>query len=197
MLKETVEAMASIQIRNMATVGGNLCNASPAADTATALIALGAEAWITGVSGERVLPLEELFLGPGETVLETGELLKGVFIPDTEEASGACFLKVGRTKLDIATVNVAVYITLRDGVVEGSRIVLGAVAPVPLRLPSAEASLLGKKPTPEGFIEVAGICCANIEPITDVRASAEYRIAVAEALVRDALAISCQRAGGD
>jgi carbon-monoxide dehydrogenase medium subunit len=106
-------------------------------------------------------------------------------------------MKIGRTKLDIATVNVAVSVRLEEGVINESRVALGAVAPVPLRLHAAEESLRGKRPNEEIFREVAKICCANITPIDDLRASAEYRMAATEALVQDALAMACMRAGDD
>jgi len=196
LLRETVEAMASVQIRNMATIGGNVCNASPAADAAVALITLGAEAQIAGSGGVRTIPLRDFFKGPGATDLRGGEFLTSLLVPRQREGAGWAFLKLGRTSLDLATVNVAATLQLDGDTVTDCSITLGAVAPTPLRVASTEEFLVGRRVTSEAFREAAGICCSAIRPISDVRASAEYRTAVARALVFEALTKACERAGG-
>jgi CO/xanthine dehydrogenase FAD-binding subunit len=196
LLRETVEAMASVQIRNMATIGGNICNASPAADAAVTLITLGAEAQIAGLGGVRAIPLRDFFTGPGTTDLREGEILTSLLVPRPREGAGWAFLKLGRTSLDLATVNVASTLCLDGDTVTECSITLGAVAPTPLRVASAEGLLVGRRATPEAFKEAAGMCCAAIRPISDIRASAEYRMAASRALVFDALTRACGRAGG-
>ncbi|UCH58012.1 MAG: xanthine dehydrogenase family protein subunit M [Candidatus Bathyarchaeota archaeon] len=194
LLLEAVRSMASVQIRNMATLGGNLCNASPAADTAVALISLDSAAEIAGPTGKRTTPIVDFFVGPGETVLGDDEMLTGVLVPYPEAGYGFSFMKIGRTRLDIATVNTAVVVKLEGEEITEARVSLGAVAPIPLNLGGVERFLIGKQATPEVFLEAAEMCCDYIEPISDVRASAEYRIAATKALIQDALSIACGRA---
>jgi len=186
LLCEAVSSMGSVQIRNMATLGGNLCNASPAADTACALLALGAEARIIGPEGARTVPLEEFFVGPGQTVMGADEMLAEVLIP-LPEGAGTSFMKIGRTSLDIATINIAVALKVAGGAVADCRIALGSVAPTPIRAHGAEEFLRGKELTSEALEAVANIVSEEIKPITDVRATAEYRREASKHLVVDAL----------
>jgi CO/xanthine dehydrogenase FAD-binding subunit len=187
LLRETVSAMGSVQVRNMATIGGNLCNASPAADSAATLIALGADAHIAGPAGERSLPLDEFFSGPQSNVLRKDELLTSVSVPFPEENSKGAFLKIGRTKLDIATVNVAVQLRMKGDTIEDCRMVMGSVAPVPLRLIAVEKYLKGKKATDATFKRAGEICSDEIKPVSDVRATANYRKTASKGLIREAL----------
>src|SRR3972149_6155255 len=135
-LAKGAAAVGSIQTRNRATLGGNLCNASPAADTASPLIALGGRARIAGAKRVREVPLEEFFLGPGKSCLQPNEILKEIFIPSPVQ-------RCARTAMDIALVNCAVFLSLasKGGVVQDIRIVLGAVAPTPVRVQAAEDGL--------------------------------------------------------
>ncbi|MFQ6053231.1 MAG: FAD binding domain-containing protein, partial [Candidatus Bathyarchaeia archaeon] len=183
----------SVQIRNMGTIGGNLCNASPAADTAPPLLALDAEARIAGPAGARQVPLEEFFVGPGRTVLGAGEILVEVSVPHLPEGAGASFMKMRRTSVDIALVNVAAVLKLEGGVVADCRAALGSVAPTPVRAHRAEDSLKGREPTDEALERAAYIASEEISPITDLRATAEYRRAASRALLRDALTIAKRR----
>ena len=187
LLHEAVRAIGSVQIRNMATLGGNLCNASPAADSAIALIALDARVQVKGAEGDRVIPLDGFFVGPGKTVLSPSEVLVEIVVPPQGRSSGACFIKIGRTSLDLAMVSIAAAVTLGDEAVEDCRIALGAVAPTPIRVREVEAFLRGKRLTDEVLEEVAAMVSAAIRPITDVRATAEYRRTAAEMLTKDAL----------
>lgn len=188
--------MGSLAIRAQGTVGGNLCNASPAADLPPVLIALDASVTIAGRSGERELPLEELFRGPGRTVLQPGELCVAVRIPDGGTARRLAFERLDqRRAMDIAVVSAAMAVTESDGVVQEARVVLGAVAPTPLRVPAAEAELAGH-PLDDAAIERAATAAmAAAKPISDLRASAEYRRDMVGALVRRGLH-RCTATGG-
>jgi carbon-monoxide dehydrogenase medium subunit len=177
------------QMRNRGTVGGNLCNASPAADTAAPLLALEARVRLVSPRGERTLPLAEFFTGPGQTVLTPGELLAEVLVPPPAPRSGGDYQRRTRTAMDIALVGVAAAVTLDGGIAcREVRIALAAVAPTPLRAPAAEAVLRGQEATPERIVEAARAAAAAARPIDDVRASAAYRRAMVEVLTRRALA---------
>jgi carbon-monoxide dehydrogenase medium subunit len=178
----------------MATIGGNLCNASPAADSAVALVALNAKAAIAGPQVKKIVELEDFFVGPGKTILQEDELLTGVFIEYLQKGSGSAFMKISRTSFDIATVNTAAVVQVDGNIVRECKVVIGAVAPTPLRLKRVEEFIIGKKVTSEVFIEAASRGCRDIRPITDVRAKAEYRRAVSKVLIRDTLATACSRA---
>ncbi len=203
-IAEAASWIGSVQVRNRATVGGNLCNAAPSADMAPILIAFGAQAVIAGEQSERVVPLEEFFAGPGQTVLGPGELLKAVAVPPAPAGGCAKYVKSYRSAMDIATVGVATRVVFAPGsgagpgVAEDVRLVLGAVAPTPIRAREAERVLTGQK-LDEETIALAGRKAAEeARPITDVRASAEYRTALVEVLSRRALraAASLAEQGG-
>ncbi len=191
-LWEAVRVIGSIQIRNMGTVGGNLCNASPAADTAPPLIVYGAEAVIIGPRGERRVRVEEFFKGPGKTVLEPDEILREVFIPYADD-SGSVFLRLTRTSMDIAKISIAVAAWFKDAEIIDCRIALGAVAPTPIRIPRAEEFLRGRRISMEVLDQAGRIVSEDIKPITDARSTAWYRRAVARVLTRDAFMIAWQR----
>jgi len=195
---EAAGAVGSIQTRNRATLGGNLCNASPAADTAPALIALGARARIAGGRRERELPLENFFLAPGKTCLQSNELLKEIFIPSPAGKFGSSFQRCTRTAMDIALVNCAVFLSLapKVGVIGEIRIALGAVAPTPVRARSAEDLLRGKTSDKDAVEEAAVLAAAGVSPIDDVRSSAEYRRAMVRVLTRRAIEAALKEATG-
>jgi len=178
--------MGSEQVRSIATVGGNLCNAAPSADLAPPLIALGSRAVIAGPSGERFLPLESFFEGPGKTALAPGELLKEVLIPPP--CGRTIYLKhSSRTYMDIAVVGVAVQLAAANGGPQKVRIVLGAVAPTPIRALRAEAVLAEARLDAEGIEESARLAAQECAPIDDIRSSAWYRRRMVTVLVRRAL----------
>jgi len=188
--------IGSVQVRNVATVGGNLCNAAPSADTAPPLLVLGAQVVIVGSQGERTLPLESFFLAPGQTVLRPGELLKEIIVPGPAECSGSFYVRhTPRARMDIAVVGVAAAITLGDGdVIVEARLALGAVAPVPLRALRAEALLTGHVLDDE-LLRAAGAAAAQeAQPIDDLRASAEYRRHLVDVLTRRSLRGALARA---
>lgn len=193
-LRQVADKFASDQIRNMATVGGNLCNASPAGDTAPALIVHDASAVVRSAKAERRVPVAEFATGPGRTVLAKGEILTAVELPEPVAGTGSAFLKMSRVVADISQVAAAVSL-VRDGdKVTDCRIALGAVAPTPIRVARAESALNGQRGTPEAFAEAAAIVAEDIKPITDVRASEGYRRQAARSIVRDALNTAWQRA---
>lgn len=187
-ISQTVILMCTPQIRNSATLGGNLCNASPAADLSVLLMALGAEAQILGKSGPRKEILDNFFRGVNETVLADDEILTEVRIPLPELRTAYSFNRVTRTAIDIAQANAAASIAVdADGIVMDARIVLGAVAPTPIRTKSAEKMLLGLKISriDRNLIEDTGNQVGiETSPVSDIRASAEYRRHVIKILVK-------------
>ncbi len=196
-LLEAVKAMAGTQIRNMATIGGNLCNASPAADTAPPLIVYEAKVKIIGPRGERIVPVEKFFKWVKQTIMEPDELLTEIMIPYHPPNTGSAFIKIARVAMDLAKVNVAVALRVDDrNVVEWVRIALGSVAPTPVRAPSVEKALTGKEFKLETVEEAAKLVVNDISPITDIRSTAEYRREVSKVIVRDALIRAYNRVRG-
>jgi carbon-monoxide dehydrogenase medium subunit len=194
-LYEAVRSIGPTQIKNMGTIGGNICNGSPAADSAPALLVLGAGARVVRSGGERVLPLDEFFVNPGETALSWDEILKEIEIPFCGSGTGSAFLKIGRVSADLAKVNAAVVIKRNRDVCEECRIALGSVAKTPLRTKGAEILMRGQR-YQEGLTRaVAQKASEEISPITDIRSTEEYRREVSKAIVRDALERAWERAG--
>jgi CO/xanthine dehydrogenase FAD-binding subunit len=181
--------IGSIQIRNMATVGGNVCNASPSADTAPGLLALDAQAVLASSQGERRLPLETFFLGPGKTALQPGELLIRLELPCPPARFGSFYLRhTPRAGMDLAFVGVSAAVQLgENGEICSARIALGAVAPTPMRAYRAEERLVGCQPDEALINEVSLLASAETRPIDDLRASADYRRHLAAVLTRRAL----------
>ena len=196
LLVEAAKTVGSVQIRNMATIGGNICNASPSADMVTPLLALGAEAHVYGGGGARTYPVGEFFRGRGEVKLDLGEMLTGVTVPIPPEGAGSAFEKVGWTTFDIATVNIAAVVTLKGGRIDHCRIALGACSPVPMRVARAEEALKGKEPTDEAVEEAAACISACVEPRERWRrAPPEYRRRTSKALAIDAVSRAVEAAG--
>jgi CO/xanthine dehydrogenase FAD-binding subunit len=187
---------ANVQVRNMGTVGGNLCNAAPSADNAPTLIAMKTEVILKSLKGERRLPLDQLFIGPGKTALEPGEIMTSLFVPLPPPKSGSSYQHVSaRGKVDISAVCVGVMATFEEEVCREVRICLGAVAPIPLRAKKTEGLLLGQKWTPDLIKKAGDQAAKEAKPITDVRASAEYRKEMVAVLTRRALEEARKRAG--
>jgi len=199
LLANAAGVVGSIQTRNRATLGGNLCNASPAADTPPALIAMAGLVRIAGGKRPREVPIEKFFQGPGKTCLQVGELVKEIFIPSPPRRSAGSFQRCTRTAMDIAVVNCAIFLRLdsRGEVIKDVRIALGAVAPTPLRVQSAEEVLLGKKGDGEDIEQAAERAVASTNPIDDVRASANYRREMVRVLTRRALVEALKQAKGE
>ena len=194
-ISESARTLGHYNLRHLTTLGGNICNAVPSADSVIPLIALDSDAVIIGLKGERTIKLEDFFSFVRETVLTETEILKEIVIPKQPPRTGASFKKIGRTNVDIALVNTAVRLTLDENRTSREvRIVIGAVAPTPLRARKAEEILTRKKMTVD-LIREASIEAANeTKPISDVRASAEYRREMSGVLVRRALNEAYERA---
>jgi carbon-monoxide dehydrogenase medium subunit len=180
-------SMANNQIRNRGTVGGNIVNASPLADLPPILIALGASVRLVEYAGERVMLLEDFISGPGKTEIERDEILAEVIIPD-QPTTGSTYMKFGLRKSgSLAVVGVAAAVTVQEGVVKDARVVLGAVAPVPMRAKEAEAVLIGQPVSDELLEQAAKAAAAESRPITDLRGSEEYRRELVRVLTKRTL----------
>jgi len=184
-LAEMERRLASIQTRNWGTIGGNLCHADPAGDPAPVLIALNATLSMASLKGERSMPVEDFCLDYFETALEVGELLTEIQLPATPPHTGTAYTKFNVIESDLATVGVAVSITLGagDGVCQDIRIALGAAAPTPMRAKKAEAVLRGKKITDNLLKEAGEVASTGAEPISDIYASEGYRRELVRVLV--------------
>jgi CO/xanthine dehydrogenase FAD-binding subunit len=195
-MAEAVSQTATVQIRNMGTIAGNVCNGSPCADSVPVLIARGARLALCSPRGERLLPISDFFKGPGVTALAHDELLVRIHVPPPPPDTGFAFAKLpARTHVDVSAVNVGVMVARKDGVCGEARIVLGAVGPVPLRAQKAEERLAGATLGARLLEEVGQLAASETQPIDDVRASAAYRRAMAAVLVRRALVVAATRAG--
>jgi carbon-monoxide dehydrogenase medium subunit len=174
-LSRAAGMMGSVQIRNLATVGGNLCNASPCAEIATPLLVHGARVEIADPSGRREVPLEELFRGPGLTCLERGEVLASVLVDAPPPESRALYQRRGRVRMDLAQASLALRVELEGGRCRLARAAAGAVAPTPLRLPEVEALLEGERLSPAVLDRAVELAEKGVRPISDLRAGAAYR----------------------
>jgi len=188
--------IGSIQVRGRATVGGNLCNASPAADTVPAMIAAGAVARIVGPNGKREVPIENVATGPGKTSLAKGEIVTSFLLPKRPPNSGDAYLRfIPRTEMDIAVVGAGVNLTLDDkGVCTQARVAIGAVAERALLVPDAAAALVGTKVDADALKKMAAAVSAACRPIDDKRGTKEYRIKVCGVMARRAAEIALERA---
>lgn len=185
-LADAASTMASVQIRNLATVGGNLCNAAPSADLAPILIAMDAVARINGPHGERRVSLNEFFVEPGKSVLANDELLIAIEVPRL--VGHALYLKCApRACMDIAVVGVGLSVRMKGDQCEEARVVLGAVAPTPRCAHRAETELMGGTLTPDRIARAAQIAAEEAQPIDDVRGSIWYRRRMVETLTRRGL----------
>ena len=185
---EAAESTANVQVRNMGTVVGNLCNASPAADNAPTLIALNATVNITGPSGTRSMPLDEFFSGPGMTALEDGEIVTSVFVPTPPAGTGTAYISVSqRGQLDCSAIGLSAKVTMDGDRCTDARIVVAACAPIPLRTKDAEKMLIGQKLTDDVIRKAAQKASEETSPIDDVRATAAYRLKVTTVITIRAL----------
>ncbi|MFH1954600.1 MAG: xanthine dehydrogenase family protein subunit M [Pseudomonadota bacterium] len=186
---------ATVQIRNMGTVAGNLCNAAPSADNAPTLMAMGAEVALASTEGVRKLPLDQFFRGPGLTAMEQGEILTTISVPLPSPFSGASYKHISpRGKVDISAVGIGAMVIMDGDICKDARIVLGAVAPVPMRAGKTEKLIRGKRLTQELMARAGIQASKESKPITDVRASSEYRRKMVEVLTGRALWEAKQRA---
>ena len=196
-LADGAGVVGSVQTRNMATLGGNIANAAPSADAAPPLVVLDAVAEIVGPEGSRQVPVSELFVGPGRTVLAPDEVLMGFSLPTPPSRTGSVYRRhTPRKMMDIAAVGVGVRLTLAPDVdtIREARICLGAVAPTIISASEAEESLAGQAPSDEAFAWAAELAQAASRPISDVRGSAEFRRYLVGVMTKRCLGIALERA---
>ncbi|MGB7184309.1 MAG: xanthine dehydrogenase family protein subunit M [Burkholderiaceae bacterium] len=194
---EAFDLIGSTQIQGRATLGGNLCNASPAADSVPALIAAGAICIVAGPAGRREVLVEDIVTGPGKTSLAVGEIVVSFKLPRRSPRSGDAYLRfIPRTEMDIAVVGAGVNLTVdAQGVCTAARVGLGAVAPRPLLVDAAATALIGSSLDAGALKNAAAAASAACSPIDDKRGTVAFRTEVAGVLVRRAIVIAAQRAG--
>jgi CO/xanthine dehydrogenase FAD-binding subunit len=195
-LVEAARLVAGVQLRNLATVGGNLGNASPSADSVPPLVALGARVEIASVAGFRMAPVETCLTGPGRTLLAPGEIFSTIQVPAPLPLSGNAFARFSpRSAMDIGIASVAAAVTLdKDGRCTACRIALGAVSPRPLRAAMAEGALEGERLTPALAELVGQLASEAAQPISDIRGSADYRRAIVKVLAARVVSLAAARA---
>lgn len=193
---EAANLIGSDQIQGRCTMAGNLCNASPAADSVPALIAAGAKAVVVGKK-RRTVAVENIVTGPGKTCLAKDEVIEAITLPAKKPKSGDAYLRfIPRTEMDIAVVGVGINLTLAKGVIASARVALGAVAPTPLLVKEAAAAIVGTKLDDDALEALAAACSAACNPIDDKRGTVEYRKQVAGVLAKRVAKIAYERAGG-
>ncbi len=193
-LWESSNLFAAWQVRNLATLGGNLCNASPAADMVPPLMAYDAVVVAQSTKGERSIPIDQFFEGPGRTTLASGELVRRVEVP--KPLGKSVFLKLGKRRASaLAIVSVAARLKVEDGRITESRVALGSVAPTPIRAGKVETFLKGKPATEMTFEQASKRVLRDIRPISDIRASAAYRQDMAVYLTAKALKTAALEGG--
>jgi CO/xanthine dehydrogenase FAD-binding subunit len=199
-LWDAVNIIASPQIRSLATIGGNICSAMPSADTVPPLMVSGALLKIAGTGGEREVPLGDFFKGPGESVLNGGEILTRILLPEPAEKTAGVYLKLMRRHaMDLAQIGVAVCLSLdsEKRTCREARVALGAVAETPIRAPRAEKILMDKEITSEAAKEAGKVAAEEANPRSSIRASREYRKAMVEVLTKRAVLSACERIRGN
>lgn len=195
-LHEALVAMAAIAVRHMGTIGGNFANASPVADTAGPVMAHGGSVKLASVAGERIVPACEFFHGLGKSELKADELIVEFILPIAPANVGSAFIKKTRVKADISKISTTVCMMLDDNKITAMNIAMGAVAIKPILMNEVCAKYIGTEATAANFALIAADISDAINPIDDIRSTAEYRKAVAEVIVADALALAAKRAGG-
>jgi len=195
---EAANLIGSDQIQGRCTAAGNLCNASPAADSVPALVAAGAKVVVVGPKKKRTVAIEKIPAGPGKTTLAKGEVVEAILLDKRPARSGDAYLRfIPRSEMDIAVVSAGVNLTLDGkGVVKTARVALGAVAPTVLLVPKAAKAIIGSKLDDEALERLAAACSAACRPIDDKRGTVDFRVEVAGVLARRAAKIAYERAGG-
>jgi carbon-monoxide dehydrogenase medium subunit len=187
-LHDAISQMGSPQIRNRATLGGNICNASPAADSAPPLYVYESEAVVKSIDETKTIPIDQIFRGSKINCLEPNELITEIRVPIPPSQSASCFLRIGRRKaFTLSIVSTAVYLEMEDTKCIDARIALGSVSMTPIRIHAAEYLLKGKKISDDLIDEVCEICIESVNPISDVRGTAEYRKDMSGILVKRAI----------
>lgn len=196
-LVEAARVLGSVQIRTMATVGGNLCHGTPSAEMPPALLVHEAVAEITGIGGQYSIPLADFFVAPGRTVLAPGDLLTSVRARVPSSRAGSCYLRqTVRWSMDLAGVGVSASVHVQGGAVSNARVALSAVAPVPMLVAGLEDTVVGTDLAPEVLAEAGRQAAEACSPISDARGTADYRRQVVSVLVPRALRIAWLRATG-
>jgi len=195
---EAANLIGSKQIQGRCTITGNLCNASPAADSVPAMVAAGAKAVIAGPKGKRTIPVEQVATAPGKTTLKKGELIEAILLPKRPSYSGDAYLRfIPRTEMDIAVVSAGVNLVLDSkGIVKDARVALGAVAPTVVLVPDAARVIIGTNLDAAALDKLGAACAAACRPIDDKRGTVEFRTKVASVLAKRAARIAYSRAGG-
>jgi xanthine dehydrogenase iron-sulfur cluster and FAD-binding subunit A len=188
-------SFGSTQIETMGTIGGNLCNGSPASDTAPVLFALGAELVLASRQSKRTLPIEEFFLGPGKTALKSAEMLVEISLPAPQAGSTSVFLKASRVVADLAKASLAIAFTRQGEQIRACRVAMGSVAPTPILLPNVAEALTGQVFSQELLAEAGKLASETISPIDDIRSSAWYRRRIANVMLQDAMNQAWSHAG--
>ena len=195
-IMEGVVLIGSMQVKGRATVAGNVCNGSPAADTTPAMIAASAVATVIGPNGQRQVPVEDIVIGPGKTSLAKGEVVVSFLLPAQPPHSGECYMRLTpRTEMDIAVVGAGASVTLDDsGTCIAARVSLGAVAPTPLLVQACADALIGTKIDDAALTRLGEAASAACNPISDKRGTKEYRIKTAAVIARRAVERALERA---
>ncbi len=194
-LIDAASLIGGTQIQGRATLGGNLCNASPSGDSIPVMIALGGVANIAGPSGDRSVPIEDFCTAPRRTVMQPGEMLVSLHFPAPAPRSGAHYLRfIPRNEMDIAVVGAGVSVVLENGTIKSARVALASVAPTPLFVKEAGDALAGKPATEESVRIASALAQDAASPITDMRGTKEYRKHLCEVLTRRALLTAIERA---
>ncbi len=196
-LIDSASIIGGIQIQGRASIGGNLCNAAPSADTIPILIALGATCTIVSSNGSRQVPVEDFCTGPGTTILKPGEMMVSIHFPPPASNQGAHYRRfIPRNEMDIAVAGVGASVVLDDGRFSSARIVLASVAPTPLFVKAAGEFLAGKEVSEENIQAAANLAKDAAKPITDMRGTIEYRKHLCDVLTRRVLNLAVERAKG-
>ena len=193
---EVADVFGSPQIKNMASVGGNICSASPSCDLGPTLLVLDAKVVAVSPGGERDIAIKDFFLDRRQSALQKKEVLREIQVESLPSTMSTAFLKIRRSGVDIAIVNAAVAASVSGGRFEDIRIALGGVAPRPIRLPKTEEQLRGEEFSDKNIARAAETLASEISPISDLRASAEYRTEMSKVLVRRAIKSTFEKVGG-
>ncbi|KKN50084.1 hypothetical protein LCGC14_0636350 [marine sediment metagenome] len=196
-LYEASCSLGKVQVRNMATIGGNLCTASPAADSAPALLVFNSRVKLTSAQGERIINLEDFFKGVNLTAMAPNEIMTEIQIPSINNGMGSAFMKITRVGADISKISCAVALERQGDICASCKIAMGAVAPVPMKIDQANKIVIGKKVDASLVEEMEKKVSEEINPITDIRSTAEYRRKTAAILLKDVFWKAWHRAGGD
>jgi carbon-monoxide dehydrogenase medium subunit len=196
-LYEASCSLGKVQVRNMGTIGGNLCTASPAADSAPALLVFNSRVKLTSAQGERIISLEDFFKGVNLTAMAPNEIMTEIQIPSINNGMGSAFMKITRVGADISKISCAVALERQGDICASCKIAMGAVAPVPMRIDQADRIVIGKKIDAFLVEEMGKKVSEEINPITDIRSTTEYRRKTAAILLKDVFWKAWHRAGGD